>query len=150
MRTSTRKDAIFQSALNQTLKTDPGMLPRRQALEGSPADTPDRRRNGADRIAGGQAVRGEPGSGRHHWGSGRDPESSASRVFVLDRRGAQLIPAHPARARKPLKMGRPVVLRLNSFTIRFRSRVRGETLEVELEIDPGAKTTGVGTVRCSA
>lgn len=82
MLTSTRKETVIQSALHHRLKTDPGMPSRRRALEGSPADAPGRRRNGANRNAGVQAVRGAPG---------------ASRVFVLDRRGAPQMPCRPAR-----------------------------------------------------
>ena len=85
MLTSTRKETIIQSALHHRLKTDSGMPSRRRALEGSPADAPGRRRNGANRNAGGQAVRGAPG---------------ASRVFVRDRRGTPQMPCHPARMGK--------------------------------------------------
>ena len=78
----------------------------------------------------------------------RDPESGASRVFVLDRRGTPLMPCHPARARKLLAKGRAVVVRLHPFTIRLRDRTSdGETQEVGLKIDPGAKTTGLALVR---
>ena len=77
----------------------------------------------------------------------RDPESGVSRVFVLDRCGVPLMPCHPARARKLLKKGRAVVVRLHPFTIRLRDRVGGETQEVELKIDPGAKVTGLALVR---
>ena len=58
------------------------------------------------------------------------------------------MPCHPARARKLLKKGRAVVVRLHPFTIRLRDRVGGgETQEVELKVDPGAKTTGLALVR---
>ena len=148
MLTSTRKETVIQSTLNHTLKTNPGMLPQSRALEDSSADTPGQARNGADRDAGGQVVRGETGFGRRHRGSASDPESGVSRVFVLDRCGAPLMPCHPARARKLLKKGRAVVVRLHPFTIRLRDRVGGgETQEVALKIDPGAKTTGLALVR---
>ena len=147
MLTSTGKENVIQSTLNHTLKTNPGMLPQFRALEDSSADTPGQARNGANRDAGGQVVRGETGSGRRHRGSARDPESGASRVFVLDRRGTPLMPCHPARARKLLAKGRAVVVRLHPFTIRLRDRVGGETQEVRLKIDPGAKTTGLALVR---
>ena len=87
MLASTRKETVIQSALHHTLKTDSGMLPRRRVLEGSPTDAPGRRRNGAIRNAGGQAVRGAP---------------CASRVFFLDRRGDPRMQCHPARAGKLL------------------------------------------------
>ena len=48
MLTSTRKETTIRSALHHTFKTDPGMLPQFQALEGSPADTPGPARNGAN------------------------------------------------------------------------------------------------------
>ena len=147
MLTSTGKETVIQSTLNHTLKTNPGMLPQSRALEDSPADTPGQARNGANRDAGGQVVRGETGFGRRHRGSASDPESGVSRVFVLDRCGAPLMPCHPARARKLLKKGRAVVVRLHPFTIRLRDRVGGETQEVELKVDPGAKVTGLALVR---
>ena len=148
MLTSTGKETVIQSTLNHTLKTNPGMLPQSRALEDSPADTPGQARNGANRDAGGQAVRGETGFGRRHRGSASDPESGVSRVFVMDRCGAPLMPCHPARARKLLGKGRAVVVRLHPFTIRLRDRVGGgETQEVALKIDPGAKTTGLALVR---
>ena len=145
MLTSTGKETVIQSTLNHTLNTNPGMLPQSRALEDSPADTPGRARfaseplaaigpvdrsgsKRANRDAGGQAVRGETGFGRRHRGSASDPESGVSRVFVLDRCGAPLMPRHPARARKLLGKGRAVVVRLRPFTIRLRDRVReGET-----------------------
>ena len=57
------------------------------------------------------------------------------------------MPCHPARARKLLGKGRAVVVRLRPFTIRLRDRVGGETQEVELKVDPGAKVTGLALVR---
>ena len=164
MLTSTGKETVIQSTLNHTLKTNPGMLPQSRALEDSSADTPGRARfaseplaaigpadrsgsKRANRDAGGQVVRGETGFGRRHRGSASDPESGASRVFVLDRCGDPLMPCHPARARKLLGKGRAVVVRLHPFTIRLRDRAGGEAQEVELKVDPGAKTTGLALVR---
>ncbi|MDE0697588.1 MAG: RNA-guided endonuclease IscB [Boseongicola sp.] len=132
MLTSARKETIIQSTLNHTLKTDPGMLPQSQALEGSPADMPGQARNGANRSAGGQVVRGESG---------------ASRVFVLNRWGDPLMPCHPARTRTLLGKGRAVVVRLHPFTMRLRDRTGGKTQEVGLGIDPGSKRTGIALVR---
>ncbi len=147
MLTSTRKETVIQSTLNHTLKTNPGMLPQSRALEDSSADTPGRARNGANRDAGGQVVRGETGFGRRHRGSASDPESGVSRVFVLDRSGSPLMPCHPARARRLLGRGRAVVVRLHPFTIRLRDRVGGDAQEIGLKVDPGAKTTGLALVR---
>ncbi len=164
MLTGTRKETVIRSTLNHTLETNAGMLPQSRALEDSPADTPGRARfaseplaaigpvdrsgsKRANRDAGGQVVRGETGFGRRHRGSASDPESGVSRVFVLDRSGSPLMPCHPARARKLLKKGRAVVVRLHPFTIRLRDRVGGDTQQIEIRIDPGAKTTGLALVR---
>ncbi len=164
MLTSTGKETVIRSTLNHALKTNPGMLPQSRALEDSSADTPGRARfaseplaaigpvdrsgsKRADRDAGGQVVRGETGFGRRHRGSVSDPESGVSRVFVLDRGGSPLMPCHPARARKLLKKGRAVVVRLHPFTIRLRDRVGGDAQEIGLKVDPGARTTGLALVR---
>ncbi len=81
--TSTRLENAIQSTLNHTSRTQPGMLPRSRTLEDSLADTPGQARNGANPIAGGQAVREEPGFGRGHRGSPRDPASGASCIVFL-------------------------------------------------------------------
>lgn len=90
MLTAARRETIIQSALNHRLRTDPGTHSQFLALEGSPADTPGRARNAANRNAGGQAVRGEPGSARRHGRSLRDSDSGACRVFVVDRQGVHV------------------------------------------------------------
>ncbi len=147
MLTSTRKGTIIRSALHHTFKTDPGMLPQFQALEGSPADTPGQARNGVNPDADVQDVRAEPGSGRRHRRSSRDSESGVSRVFVLDRRGDPLMPCHPARARTLLKKGRAVAASLRPFSIRLRDRTGGGTQPLDLKMDPGSRTTGMALVR---
>ena len=144
---STRKETSIPSALNHALKTDPGMLPQFQTLEDSLADTPGQARNGANRNAGGQDVRGEPGPGRRHGGSPGDSRRGVSRVLVLDRRGDPPMPCHPVRARKLLKKGRAVVVRLHPFAMRLRDRTGGETRSLELKIDPGSGKTGLALVR---
>ena len=146
MLTSTRKETTIQYLApyvqdplrGASSAPDPGRIVCRHVGSG---------RNGAIPNAGVQAVRGETGFGRRHRGRASDPESGASRVFVLDRCGAPLMPCHPARARKLLKKGRAVVVRLHPFTIRLRDRVGGEAQEVGLKVDPGAKTTGLALVR---
>ncbi|MCY0937935.1 RNA-guided endonuclease IscB [Streptomyces sp. H34-S4] len=66
-------------------------------------------------------------------------------VFVLDKHGAPLQPATPARARKLLRQGRAVVARHTPFVIRLKDRTAGQSQVdgVELGIDPGAKHTGI-------
>ncbi len=142
MPTGTRREKGIQSALNHTLKTGPGTLPRSRALEDSPAGTPGPARNGAGRNADGQVAREGPGSGRRHGRGSGDPRCGASRVFALDRRGDPPVPCHPARAGKPLKKGRAVAVRLHPFAIRLRDRDGGETQPVDPGIDPGSRRTG--------
>ena len=147
MLTSTRKETTIRSTLHNAFKTDPGMIPQFQALEGLPADTPGQARNGANQNTDVLDVRGEPGPGRRHRRSSRDSEIGASRVFVLDRRGDTLMPCHPARARTLRRMGRAVVARLRPFTIRLRDRTGGGTQPLDLKIDPGSRMTGMAPVR---
>jgi hypothetical protein len=85
--TSSGRVTAIQSNLNHAAKTDPDVLPKRQALEDSHADTPVQARNGADRVASGQVVLRKPGFGRRHRGSFGDLESGASRIFLLPWRG---------------------------------------------------------------
>lgn len=70
-------------------------------------------------------------------------------VFVLDKRKEPLTPCHPAMARKLLKSGRAVVVRLYPFTIRLKSRTTEESVvkPVRVKIDPGARFTGIAVVR---
>ena len=70
-------------------------------------------------------------------------------VFVLDNRKQPLMPCHPARARKLLRIGRARVHRRTSFTIRLtdRTAANSTTQPVRLKVDPGAKTTGLALVR---
>ncbi len=143
MPTGTRREKGIQSALNHTLKTGPGTLPRSRALEDSPAGTPGQARNGAGRNADGLAAREGPGSGRRHGRGSGDPRCGASRVFALDRRGDPPVPCHPARAGKPLKKGRAVAVRLHPFAVRLRDRTGGETGPLDPGIDPGSRRTGL-------
>ncbi len=147
MLTSTRKETSIRSTLHHAFKTHPGVLPQRQALEGSSADTPGQARNGTNPNADVQDVREEPGHGRRHGRSSGDSQCGVSRGFVLDRRGDPLMPCHPARARIFLKKGRAVVVRLYPFTIRLRDRTGGETQPLDLKIDPGSRRTGLALVK---
>lgn len=69
-----------------------------------------------------------------------------NRVFVIDKQGNPLMPCHPARARQMLREKRAVVARRMPFTIRILDRVGGNTQDLRLKIDPGAKITGVALV----
>lgn len=68
-------------------------------------------------------------------------------VFVLDKKGAALMPCTEKRARLLLARGRAVVVRLAPFTIRLKDRVGGATQPLRVKIDPGSKTTGLAVVR---
>ena len=70
-------------------------------------------------------------------------------VFVLDKRKEPLTPCHPAMARKLLKSGRAVVVRLYPFTIRLKDRTAKESVvkPVRVKVDPGARFTGIAVVR---
>lgn len=71
------------------------------------------------------------------------------KVFVLDRNQKPLMPTHPARARKLLKAGRAVVVKLTPFTIRLKDRTVEESVvqPVRLKFDPGSKVTGIALIR---
>ncbi|TGN99619.1 HNH endonuclease [Candidatus Thiomargarita nelsonii] len=68
------------------------------------------------------------------------------RVFVLDHNKQQLMPCHPARARKLLKKGKAVVIRRYPFTIIMKHRVGGDLQPIEIKFDPGSRTTGIALV----
>lgn len=61
MLTGTRKEAIIQPTPHRTLNADSGVPARRRALEDSSANLPGQARNGVNRGAGDQDLRGEPG-----------------------------------------------------------------------------------------
>lgn len=71
------------------------------------------------------------------------------KVFVLDKNQKPLMPTHPARARKLLKMGRAVVVKLTPFTIRLKDRVVEESVvqPIRLKFDPGSRVTGIALVK---
>ena len=68
------------------------------------------------------------------------------RVFVLDKNKQPLMPCHPARARKLLKLERASVFKRYPFTIILKDREGGDTQPVQVKYDPGAKTTGIAIV----
>ncbi len=143
------------------------MLPQSQALESASADN----RKGKDET--GHGRRGNMITGMQHGREDRfleftslgdshtatseqsegaeargviaPPNSTASRVFVLDKHGKPLMPCHPARARKLLKSGRARVHRLAPFVIRVVDREieQCEVPGVTIKIDPGSKHTGI-------
>ena len=71
------------------------------------------------------------------------------KVFVLDKNQEPLMPTHPARARKLLKSGRAVVVKLTPFTIKLKDRTVEESVvqPIRLKFDPGSKVTGIALVR---
>ncbi|SFC95475.1 HNH endonuclease [Thiohalospira halophila DSM 15071] len=70
------------------------------------------------------------------------------RVFVQGREGSPLMPCHPARARRLLRVGRAKVVRRVPFTVRLIDRDQKDSAvqPVSLRLDPGARTTGVALV----
>jgi len=68
------------------------------------------------------------------------------RVLVVDKNRNPLMPCHPARARELLDKGKATVLRQFPFTIMLIRCDGGETQDIQLKIDPGAKTTGIALV----
>jgi hypothetical protein len=68
------------------------------------------------------------------------------RVFVINNRGAPLMPCHPARARQLLRRRRARVARREPFTIQLNDRGDGDTQPMSLRLDPGARTTGMALV----
>jgi 5-methylcytosine-specific restriction endonuclease McrA len=72
--------------------------------------------------------------------------NAMQRVLVVDKNRNPLMPCHPARARELLKTGKAAVLRRYPFTIILKEREGGETQEIQMKLDPGAKTTGIALV----
>lgn len=87
MLTTTRKETSIQSAWHHAFKTGPGMLPLFQTLEDSLADTPRQARNGMERYAGSQVVRGESGFGLRHRSGLGDSDCGTSRAFLARLKG---------------------------------------------------------------
>jgi len=134
--------------LHREQKTDGGMLPQFRPLEARVADRPRvPARNGCGQTAAVQPSRGETSGFAKPGASPAQAESGVSRVFVLAKGGAPLMPCHPARARKLLATGRARVVRVMPFTIRLVDRVAGDVQPVQVKIDPGAQKTGMAMVR---
>ncbi|MFP3868991.1 MAG: RNA-guided endonuclease IscB [Desulfobacteraceae bacterium] len=124
------------------------MLPQFRPLEARVADrsrVPVR--NGCGQTAVVQPSRGETLGLARPGASPAQAENGVSRVFVLAKGGAPLMPCHPARARKLLKAGRARVVKVIPFTIRLVDRSEGVVQPVRIKIDPGAKKTGMALVR---
>ncbi|MFX0061535.1 MAG: RRXRR domain-containing protein [Candidatus Hermodarchaeota archaeon] len=70
-------------------------------------------------------------------------------VFVLDKHKRPLMPCSEKRARILLSKGRATVHRMAPFTIRMHDRKKETCVlqQVRLKIDPGAKVTGLATLR---
>lgn len=134
--------------LRQAHKTDGGMLPQFRSLEARVADRSRvPARNGYGQTAVVQPSRGETSGYARPGASPAQAESGVSRVFVLTKGKAPLMPCHPARARKLLATGRARVVRVMPFTIRLVDRMAGDVQPVQVKIDPGAQKTGMAMVR---
>lgn len=160
------------------LNTDSGMLPQSRTIEARMADTAGRPRNASGQTAArtcgrhnadhriAQHARGER-SGKASPEPSREkaqadsqqgsvssqitnyPKHREAAVLVLDRHGKPLMPTHPARARKLMKVGRARIHKQYPFTIRLIDRILEESAvqPIRLKIDPGSKTTGMCLVR---
>jgi 5-methylcytosine-specific restriction endonuclease McrA len=64
-------------------------------------------------------------------------------VFVLDKNKKPLIPCKPSVARRLLNANRAAVFRRFPFTIILKKEVNNLSKSLELNFDPGSKTTGV-------
>lgn len=134
--------------LHREQKTDGGMLPQFRPLEACVADKSRvPARNGCGQTAAVQLSRGETSGQAKPGASPASAEDGVSRVFVLSKQGAPLMPCHPARARKMLAAGRARVVLVMPFTIRLIDRTDGDVQPVRVKIDPGAKKTGLALVR---
>lgn len=68
------------------------------------------------------------------------------KVFVLDAEGKPLLPCHPARARKLLKVEKATVERGIPFTIRLKQTVEKPVGSFRAKIDDGSKYVGIALV----
>jgi 5-methylcytosine-specific restriction endonuclease McrA len=65
-------------------------------------------------------------------------------VLVLDTNKQPLMPCHPARAKELLRKGKAAVYRRYPFTIILKRVVEdGQSLPVQVKIDPGSRVTGI-------
>jgi hypothetical protein len=70
----------------------------------------------------------------------------APKVFVVDAEGKPLLPTHPARARKLIRAGKAVVLRIVPYTIQLSRVVDNPVGSFSIGIDDGAKEVGLSVV----
>lgn len=70
----------------------------------------------------------------------------APKVFVIDAEGKPLLPTHPARARKLLRVGRAKVYRMVPYTIQLNRIVDDPVGSFTVGIDDGAKEVGIAVV----
>ena len=143
----------MQSTLKNKLKTHRRMLPQSAALGVSREHRGKVKPRTSEIRAVFQHDRGE----RPALSAGPSPakrretpaeQSGVTRVFVLGKNGAPLMPCHAARARELLAKGKAVVVRLYPFVIRLKHNpVETGRQPVALKIDPGAKTSGMALVR---
>ncbi|MGB9849116.1 MAG: RNA-guided endonuclease IscB [Moorellaceae bacterium] len=71
---------------------------------------------------------------------------SYPKVFVVDAEGKPLLPCHPARARKLLKVGKAEVERGYPFTIRLQYTVKNPTGVLKVKVVDGSKYVKVALV----
>ena len=71
---------------------------------------------------------------------------SYPKVFVVDANGTPLLPTHPARSRKLLRVGRAKVIKVVPFTIQLTRVVDNPVGSFTVGIDDGAKKAGVAIV----
>src|ERR1700722_18234754 len=138
----------MQSPLKNKLKTHRRMLPQSAALGVSSEHRGKVKPRTREIRAVSQHDRGE----RPALSAGPSPakrpetpaeQSGVTRVFVLGKDGAHLMPCHAARARELLAKGKAMVVRLYPFVIRLKHHpVEAGTQPVAVKIDPGAKTSG--------
>lgn len=77
-------------------------------------------------------------------------ERLMSKIFILDTNKKPLDPIHPAQARQLLRNRKAAIFRRFPFTIILKKACPDiETSPLRLEIDPGAKTTGIALVNDS-
>ena len=68
-------------------------------------------------------------------------------VFCIDTKKHPLNPVHPGQARLLLKQGKAAVFRRYPFTIIFKKEATETLQNINLKIDPGARTTGIALLQ---
>jgi 5-methylcytosine-specific restriction endonuclease McrA len=145
----------MQSTLRNKLKTHRRILPQSAALGVSGEQKGKAKPSTNEICAVFQHDRGERPALSAGPSPAERPETSAeksgvTRIFVLAKDGAPLMPCHAARARELLAKGKAVVVRLYPFVIRLKyNPVEAGRQPVALKIDPGARTSGLAIARVS-